>query len=362
MSHSGDGVQIPNLQNSDPQNITPLESLESEIPIGQSSTPVLNNPSWLQLIPSLNGKNCAEFFEALECTAQLAQWSEKHKLGITQLKLEGPARRFFKNTASKCSTYKALKEAFFEHFTTESFAKNFSTLTTAIQGQTESVRDFAARLEGLADQILDFKGAGACAAPPPFKEQVLFSQFTTGLLPNIRSQVMLLNPTTFKAAIEIAIRAELSLEIVNPNINAIRQAQSSQINMPSNNVDPYFKSIDLLTKQLQSLEVKIAKLTENDKTPQSNKVVQCTYCGYKNHQVNECRIKRRNEGRNYNNRNRQNFYRPAQPFQGQFPEQYRENSYHPPQNFQSPPSHFPSYQQNWQNSQMSRQNRSNHPN
>ncbi|GBN10180.1 hypothetical protein AVEN_159996-1 [Araneus ventricosus] len=104
----------------------------------------IKNPSLLSTIPNLNGNNAGEFFRVLEETAILGQWSKPQLIAIGKLKLEGRARCFY----------------------------------DACLMESERVRDFASRIEGLAHKSFNGSDVGASGMSEELREKMLLFQFT----------------------------------------------------------------------------------------------------------------------------------------------------------------------------------------
>ncbi|CAL1265005.1 unnamed protein product [Larinioides sclopetarius] len=92
------------------------------------------------------------FFRTLEYTSKLNGWDEEQLFFITNIKLEGNARKYFDaSLQSPDIDYKKLKECMLSHFTdSPSFSNEFARFSSAKQYDLESVKDYAVRLEGLA--------------------------------------------------------------------------------------------------------------------------------------------------------------------------------------------------------------------
>lgn len=252
----------------------------------------LKSPFLLSLIPTLNDQNYNDFFESLETTAKLAEWSKEQLLVITKLKMEGAVRKLYNNSLEgKVTDYESLKKGIKGYFTpTTSFAQNFAAFSTAEQNTSETARDFAMRIEGLAK---------LANLPIDFKEKVKMSQYINGLKPALKAQVILLNPLSFDEAIEISNRVENSLQTLSSNVNALNTPPVHKTNdMPND----YVNVLTLLTKQISEMQIQINELAAAN----INKVqkITCNYCQIVGHKENECRKKKRANLKNRPNHNR----------------------------------------------------------
>ncbi|GBN40369.1 hypothetical protein AVEN_205892-1 [Araneus ventricosus] len=185
---------------------------------------VLSNASMMQMVPNLSGKNVIDFFRTLEYTGKLSGWNDEQLFIITNIKLEGNARKYFESSLqSPDINYKKLKECMLSHFTdSQSFSTDFAKFSSAKQYDMESVKDYSVRMEGLAHKSF----VAHCAnseekISDSFKEKLLLSQFISGLRQKIKAPVMIENPSTFSEAVEFATRVEKSQELLTPNVNVV---------------------------------------------------------------------------------------------------------------------------------------------
>ncbi|GBM50246.1 hypothetical protein AVEN_134808-1 [Araneus ventricosus] len=234
-----------------------------------SQDEILKHPSLLLTIPNLNGNNAGEFFRVLEETAVLGQWSKPQLIAIGKLKLEGRARYFYDvSLAGQKLDYKTWKEKFIKQFEDgQSFATNFSRFSSAFQMESERVRDFASRIEGLAHKSFNGSDVGASGMSEELREKILLSQFTVGLKPTVRTQILIENPGKFQEAVEVADRIEKAQNMLTPNINVVSSLTGSETNFETlmkANTETYTKTIDLLSKYLEKMNERLDRL-ENEK-------------------------------------------------------------------------------------------------
>ncbi|GBM99785.1 Retrovirus-related Pol polyprotein from transposon 17.6 [Araneus ventricosus] len=196
-----------------------------------SQDEILKNPSLLSTISNLNGNNAGEFFRVLEETAVLGQWSKPQLIAIGKLKLEGRARCFYyASLAGQELDYKTWKEKFLKQFEDgQSFSTNFSRFSSAFQMESERVRDFASRIEGLAHKSFNGSDVGASGMSEELREKMLLSQFTAGLKPTVRAQILIENPGKFQEAVEVADRIEKAQNMLTPNINVVSSLTGKEL-------------------------------------------------------------------------------------------------------------------------------------
>ncbi|GBM73487.1 hypothetical protein AVEN_6809-1 [Araneus ventricosus] len=269
----------------------------------------LQNSSLMSMLPTLSGNKVHEFFQTLDEIAILGKWNEEQRLIIAKLKLEGKARHYYEaSLKSENVDYKKFREHMIEQFKdSHSFSTLFARFSSASQFENESVREFGVRLEGLAHQSLDEKMENDEKVSEKFKNRLLLSQFVAGLRKNIKSQVMIMNPTTFPEAIQLAERIEKTLEIMTPNVNVAainHQDPSDLAQVIKTTTECYAKSLELVTQQLQALNARLDKVQEISSRPYANnpgrqrQVPTCNYCQIVGHKAPECRKRIRDRGQN----------------------------------------------------------------
>ncbi|GIX98570.1 reverse transcriptase [Caerostris extrusa] len=166
----------------------------------QNSDPgasLLQNASLMSMVPSLSGKNVCDFFSSLSQIGQLSGWSHSQMLIIAKLKMEGNARKSLQNV--KELTYEKFKEAMTSLFKeTPPFCNRVCQVFLSQNEVSEG-----------------------------FKEKLLLSKFISGLKGNIRTQVLIADPSSFAEAVDFASRVERSFEVASPNVNVISQTDSN---------------------------------------------------------------------------------------------------------------------------------------
>ncbi|GIY52629.1 hypothetical protein CDAR_584321 [Caerostris darwini] len=184
---------------------------------------ILRNPSLLSSISSFNGENAEEFFTVLKNTALLGNWSEIQLAAITTLKLERRARRFFESSLKgKNLGYQPLKARFIGQFSKPvNFASDFTQFSTTVQLPSERVRDFASRLEEVAQKSFGKESVDTGDISQKFGAKMILSQFLAGLQPRIKAQVVIINPETFEGAVELGERIEIAQVMLVPTVNVL---------------------------------------------------------------------------------------------------------------------------------------------
>ncbi|GBM81531.1 hypothetical protein AVEN_29648-1 [Araneus ventricosus] len=96
---------------------------------------------------------------------------------------------------------------------------------------------------------------------------MLLSQFTAGLKPTVRAQILIENPGKFQEAVEVADRIEKAQNMLTPNINVVSSLTGNETNfekLMKVNTETYTKTIDLFSKQLEKMNERLDRL-ENEK-------------------------------------------------------------------------------------------------
>ena len=170
--------------------------------------------SLVTLVPKWSGTETAsplvEFFEAIEGTARIGNWSEADQIQICALRLTETARAFYSATPElrdPSITWQDFKASFFRRFRdvrTDQF--HFTQLQQARQRSDETPSEFLDRVKILARRTMPC--ATDEATRKVYAEQadrMLLAAFTTGLKGNPGKEVRYRNPETAEEALRIAI-------------------------------------------------------------------------------------------------------------------------------------------------------------
>lgn len=194
----------------------------------------------------------------------------------------------------------------------DSFIDLFDEFYCAKQSEDESSRDFGVRLEGLAQRANDTLDDDE-KMPEKLKKRLLLAQFKSGLRKSIREQMKILSPANFSEAVKVAERIENSSEPNAPNVNIIAarpQENSDMAHLLRSTTDGYYKSLELVSQQLQALNARMDKEQQGAPYPmnqpsfsnQNNydhrQAPTCNYCHKIGHKAPECRKRLRDRGQN----------------------------------------------------------------
>ncbi|GBO23097.1 hypothetical protein AVEN_200633-1 [Araneus ventricosus] len=304
---------MPNQGN---DNTAPVHDSSDEGAVGGINAP-LPDFGLLSMIQNLKGRNSVDFFNSLEKVGKLSRWSKEQMLIIAEIKLEGPARKFYESSLKKVGglNYETFKQSILTHFKEDSsFATDFARFSSAQQFEHESVKDFSVRLESLINKSFDQEGEDS-EVLRNFKFKIILSQFVSGLKQNVKSPLIIQNPKTFKEAVDFAVRVEKSLIMECPNVNTLATSpQTNELVQLTKQQNDCFATMNIMMEKMAVMSDQLSKLKgEKDiprqqVRPQMRKQVFCRYCQKSGHVEPECWKKERDnhyERQNHNsNRNR----------------------------------------------------------
>jgi len=161
--------------------------------------------SLVSLVPRWSGGETAppigEFFETIESSAAIGNWSEADRKQICALKLTDAARAFYSATPElrdPAITWQDFKARFLSRFRdVRTVQYHFGQLYMARQRKTETAQEFLDRCRLLARKTVP------CVTDPVLQraynkqaEQMLLSAFTKGLIGTAGRQVRFSSPKT----------------------------------------------------------------------------------------------------------------------------------------------------------------------
>ncbi|GFU95899.1 DDE Tnp4 domain-containing protein [Trichonephila clavipes] len=174
----------------------------------------------------------------------------------------------------------------------------FQLFSSCIQGSSESVQEFAARINKLGTQIFQSGNSAQNTAVRNANDQLLQSRFISGLRNDIRRFVLARDPINLEESINAAL-----IEEQNVKLNQIANDERSGLS-PSQKVTSV---ISALTNKLQEINLRVERLqeassvtvrkTSGDPFSRRETVFKCFYCGFQGHRQAECRKKRMDERR-----------------------------------------------------------------
>lgn len=197
----------------------PTQNAQNDVPLRRAGYKDL---SLVSLIPKWSGGETAppiqEFFDTIEGSAEIGNWTEADRKQVCALKLTDAARAFYSATPElrdPNTTWPDFKLRFLQRFRdVRSTQYHFGQLYMARQKKTETAQEFLDRCRLLARRTVP------CTTDPLLQqaynqqaEQLLLSAFTKGLGGTAGRQVRFGAPATAEEALRLAVnvtQAELN--------------------------------------------------------------------------------------------------------------------------------------------------------
>jgi hypothetical protein len=252
-----------------------LVNLKRQLQPNVATPTVAKDLSLVSFIPKWTGTDKSlqvnEFFQTVESTANIGNWSEKDKIQITILRLADTAKAFYSGCLELHApdiTWEKFKAQFLKRFRdVRNDQFHFLQLQTARQKYNEKPQEFADRCRSLAQKTVekvDDPVLQKCHYDQA--ERMMLAAFISGLIGNPGQQVRFKMPQTLEEALQIAI--------------TVYEAEIQE---------------------------------KRNETFYSGSVPKCSYCKRTGHTLQECRTKWRNSGQGNSPTNRESkFWKPNQ--------------------------------------------------
>ncbi|GFW03353.1 uncharacterized protein TNCV_4544351 [Trichonephila clavipes] len=261
----------------------------------------------IDLIPMYDGGESLgirRFLEKINDVANLGKWSNDEKVTILKLKLAGIAEEFFLSdpTHSLLTEYNDIVRILIKRFEKAvPLSKRLQLFSSCIQGSSERVQEFAARINKLGTQIFQSGNSAQNTAVRNANDQLLQSRFISGLRNDIHRFVLARDPMNLDESISAALIEEQNMKL-NLIANDERfclspsQTENSVISALTNKLE----EINLRIGRLQEASSVTARKTGGEFFNRRETVFKCFYCGIQGHRQAECRkIKRDERTANY---------------------------------------------------------------
>ncbi|GFX03049.1 hypothetical protein TNCV_4288321 [Trichonephila clavipes] len=163
-------------------------------------------------------------------------------------------------------------------------------------GSSESVQEFAARINNLGTQIFQSSNSAQNTAARNANDQLLQPRFISGLRNDIRRFVLARDPNNLEESINAALIEEQNVKL-NQIANDERtgwsplHTETSVISALMNKLE----EINLRVERLQEASSITARKTSGGLFRRRENVFKCFYCGLEGHKQTECRRKRAEE-------------------------------------------------------------------
>ncbi|GFS90482.1 hypothetical protein TNCV_4096911 [Trichonephila clavipes] len=256
----------------------------------------------IDLIPMYDGGESLgirRFLEKINDVANLGKWSKAEKVTILKLKLAGIAEEFFLSdpTHSHLTEFHDIARVLISRFErTVPLSTRLQLFSSCIQGSSESVQEFAARINKLRTQIFQSSNTAQNMQVRNANDQLLQSRFISGLRNDIRRFVLARDPNNLEESINAALIEEQNVklnQIANDERNGLSplQTETSVISALTNKLE----EINLRVERLQEASSVTARKTGGGLFRRRETVFKCYYCGLEGHRQAECRKKRMDE-------------------------------------------------------------------
>ncbi|GFX53327.1 hypothetical protein TNCV_363201 [Trichonephila clavipes] len=168
------------------------------------------------------------------------------------------------------------------------------------EGSSESVQEFAARINKLGTQIFQSGNSAQNTAVRNANDQLLQSRFISGLRNDIRRFVLARDPLNLDESISAALIEEQNMklnQIANDERSGLSpsQTENSVISALTNKLE----EINLRVGRLQEVSSVTARKTGGDFFNRRETVFKCFYCGIQGHRQAECKKKTDERTANY---------------------------------------------------------------
>ncbi|GFU77035.1 hypothetical protein TNCV_1517131 [Trichonephila clavipes] len=173
----------------------------------------------IDLIPTYDGGESLgirRFLEKINDVANLRKWSNDEKVTILKLKLAGIAEEFFLSdtTHSHLTEYNDIARILIGRFEKAvPLSTRLQLFSSCIQGPSESVQEFAARINKLGTQIFQSGNSAQNTAVRNANDQLLQSRFISGLRNDIRRFVLSRDPLNLDESINAALIEEQNMKL-----------------------------------------------------------------------------------------------------------------------------------------------------
>ncbi|GFS59841.1 retrovirus-related Pol polyprotein from transposon 412 [Trichonephila clavipes] len=239
------------------------------------------------------------FLEKINDVANLGKWSNDEKVTILKLKLAGIAEEFFLSdpTHSQLTEYNDIARILIARFEKAvPLSTRLQLFSSCIQGPSESVQEFAARINKLGTQIFQSGNSAQNTAVRNANDQLLQSRFISGLRNDIRRFVLSRDPLNLDESINAALIEEQNMklnQIASEERSGLSSAQTE--NPVLSALADRLEEMNLRAGRLQEASAVTARKSGGNYFNRRENVFKCFYCGIQGHRQAECRKKQRDE-------------------------------------------------------------------
>ncbi|GFV71191.1 hypothetical protein TNCV_410741 [Trichonephila clavipes] len=162
--------------------------------------------------------------------------------------------------------------------------------SNAEKGSSESVQEFAARINKLGTQIFQSSNSVLTTAARNANDQLLQSRFISGLRNYIRRFVLARDPNILEESINAALLKEQNLKLDEIASNERSGLSSLPTESPViSALTDKLQELNLRVERLQEASTVIARETSKGESHGKVNVFKCFYCALEGHRQAECR-------------------------------------------------------------------------
>ncbi|GFW54428.1 uncharacterized protein TNCV_1607921 [Trichonephila clavipes] len=239
------------------------------------------------------------FLGKINDVVNLGKWSNNEKVKILKLKLTGIAEEFFlfDPTHSQLTEYNDIARILIGRFEKAvPLSTRLQLFPSCIQGPSESVQEFAARINTLGTQIFQSGNSAQHTAVRNANDQLLQSRFISGLRNDIRRFVLSRDPLNLEESINAALIEEQNMrlnQIASEDRSSLSSAQTE--NPVLSALADRLQEINLRVGRLQEASAVTARKSGGNYFNRRESVFKCFYCGIQGYRQAECRKRQRDE-------------------------------------------------------------------
>lgn len=284
-----------------------LPQREFQIPDFRSSSQRLHLMDSVEEFSGESDVTVGDFFDQIDLLGNHAGWSDQDKLLVAKLRVKGRAKGFITSNLSlkRETSYDVFRTQLLDNFEIRiSSHTSLKQLLLAYQRPTESVRNFASRLEALShrtvtNELRDNEAVNGV------RQENLLQAFLAGLKPDIQRAVVIQNHKTFaKAKTHASLQEELQEQMQTVN-NTVRA--SSGVDTQSeitSALQAQAQVISDLSAQMQQLSAELGQLRQQRGSSRPKGEIRCYQCNEIGHFRRDCRSGPRQNPRNqFNSQN-----------------------------------------------------------
>ncbi|GFT87658.1 uncharacterized protein TNCV_3309381 [Trichonephila clavipes] len=191
-----------------------LRTRQSDPLLTQTASEKFNLIDLISMYDGGESLGIRRFLEKINDVANLGKWSNAEKVTILKLKLAGIAEILSDPTHCHLTEYNDIARVLIIRFEKAvPLSTRLQLFSSCIQGSSESVQEFAARINKLGTQIFQSSNSAQNMQTRNANDQLLQSCFISGLQNDIRRFVLARDPINFEESISVALIEEQNVKL-----------------------------------------------------------------------------------------------------------------------------------------------------